>query len=144
MKKYFLLLIISAFITSCGNKQNNEDSNKDSKEGTKATGQQETATRQQENEFEELDEQDILAGGELINSSDCKTCHQIEQKLIGPAYKDVAEKYTYSDTTVTYLAGKIIEGGSGNWGEIPMIPHPQHSQKEAEQMATYILSLRNE
>lgn len=133
MKKYLLLLIMPFLVISCGKKGNNEGS----EGGT-------IATEQQEAEFEEINEQDILAGHELINSSDCKTCHQIENKLIGPSYKDVAEKYTYNDTTVKYLAGKIIEGGSGNWGEIPMAPHPQHSQEEAAQMATYILSLRNE
>lgn len=133
MKNYLLLLIFCVLMTSCGKKQNNEESGT----GTEATGQQ-------ENNFEELNEQDILAGNKLIESSDCKTCHQIENKLIGPAYKEVAEKYTYNDTTVTYLATKIIEGGAGNWGEIPMSPHPQHTEEEAKQMATYILSLRSE
>ena len=80
-------------------------------------------------------------GADLIAGSDCVACHKINEKLIGPAYQAVAERYEPNDTTITYLANKIIKGGAGNWGDIPMTPHPQFSQEEAEKMARYILSL---
>lgn len=81
-------------------------------------------------------------GKELIAKSDCLTCHKEDTKVIGPAYKDVAKKYEATDANVKLLAGKIIAGGQGVWGEIPMSPHPQVSQADAETMVRYILSLK--
>ena len=80
-------------------------------------------------------------GADLIASSDCVACHKVDEKLIGPAYKDVATRYEPNDTTITFLANKIIKGGAGNWGDIPMTPHPQLSEEQAAKMARYILSL---
>ncbi|MEY3435840.1 MAG: hypothetical protein RL335_296, partial [Bacteroidota bacterium] len=62
-------------------------------------------------------------------------------KVIGPSYVDVAKKYSERD--VKMLAEKIIKGGKGNWGEIPMTPHPNVSQADAEEMVKYILSMKN-
>lgn len=80
-------------------------------------------------------------GKELIAAQDCKTCHQEETKLIGPAYKDVAAKYPATDENIALLAGKVIKGGAGNWGEIPMAPHPAISEADAKEMVKYILSV---
>lgn len=80
-------------------------------------------------------------GKELIAAQDCKTCHQEEAKLIGPAYKDVAAKYKATDENIALLAGKVIKGGAGNWGEIPMAPHPAISEADAKEMVKYILSV---
>ncbi|MFN4008267.1 MAG: c-type cytochrome [Chitinophagaceae bacterium] len=85
---------------------------------------------------------DYQKGLELISKSDCLTCHKIEEKLTGPAYKEIAQKYAGSDTAVAYLSKKIISGGSGVWGSIPMTPHPQVSQADAEAMAKYVLLLK--
>lgn len=82
-------------------------------------------------------------GRQLIQKSDCKACHMDDARVIGPSYQEVAERYEESDSTINYLANKIIQGGSGNWGEVPMTPHPQHSKEETEQMVKYILSLNN-
>ncbi|MBC7651461.1 MAG: c-type cytochrome [Deinococcales bacterium] len=83
-------------------------------------------------------------GLELIGKSDCLTCHKINEKATGPAYSDVAAKYApAADTTIQRLAGKIIKGGAGAWGAIPMTPHPQVPQADAEQMVKYILLLKN-
>ena len=83
-------------------------------------------------------------GLELIGKSDCLTCHKINEKSTGPAYSDVAAKYApAADTTIQRLAGKIIKGGAGVWGAIPMTPHPQVPQADAEQMVKYILLLKN-
>ncbi len=83
-------------------------------------------------------------GLELIGKSDCLTCHKINEKSTGPAYSDVAAKYApAADTIIQRLAGKIIKGGAGVWGTIPMTPHPQVPQADAEQMVKYILLLKN-
>jgi cytochrome c len=85
---------------------------------------------------------DYQKGLELVSKSDCLTCHKIEEKLTGPAYKEIAQKYAGADTAVAYLSKKIITGGSGVWGTIPMTPHPQISQADAEAMAKYVLLLK--
>lgn len=85
---------------------------------------------------------DYQKGLELIAKSDCLTCHKVSDKLTGPAYKDVAAKYENTDANVTMLAGKIIKGGQGNWGSIPMTPHPSLSEDDAKQMVKYILLLK--
>lgn len=83
-----------------------------------------------------------LSGGELlIAKSDCIGCHHKVNKLIGPSYKDIAKKYPNTEKNINYLAGKIIKGGSGVWGKIPMTPHPKISQGDAKLMAKYIVSL---
>ncbi|MHC2991645.1 cytochrome c class I [Pontibacter sp. HJ8] len=81
-------------------------------------------------------------GEQLIAKSDCLACHKVDQKLVGPAYEDVAKKYEMNDKNVDYLAGKIIKGGAGVWGEIPMTPHPDLKEADAKEMARYILALR--
>ncbi|TPE43764.1 c-type cytochrome [Pontibacter mangrovi] len=81
-------------------------------------------------------------GKKLIAMSDCLACHQEQKKLVGPAYAEVAEKYEANDKNIDYLAGKIIEGGSGVWGQVPMSPHPDLSQDDAKEMVRYILSLK--
>jgi cytochrome c len=81
-------------------------------------------------------------GKALIEASDCRTCHQDAAKVIGPAYMDVAKKYPSTAANVKMLAEKIIKGGTGVWGEIPMTPHPAVSQEDAEAMVTYILSMK--
>jgi cytochrome c len=81
-------------------------------------------------------------GKALIEASDCRTCHKDDAKLIGPAYKEVAAKYPSNDANIKMLAEKIIKGGQGNWGEIPMAGHPNVSQEDAEAMVKYILSMK--
>ncbi|GAB1464136.1 c-type cytochrome [Pedobacter sp.] len=84
-----------------------------------------------------------MSGGELlINKSDCIGCHHKINKLIGPSYTDIAKKYPNNDKNLTYLADKIIKGGAGVWGKIPMTPHPKVSKDDAKLMVKYILSLK--
>jgi cytochrome c len=88
---------------------------------------------------------DVIAQGEsLVNASDCKTCHHKTNKIIGPSHTDVATKYEFTQANVNLLASKIISGGQGVWGEIPMTPHPDIAQADAEKMARYVLSLDGE
>ena len=81
-------------------------------------------------------------GSQLIASSDCMSCHRDNEKLVGPAYSDVAKKYENTPGNQKMLAEKIIKGGSGNWGEVPMTPHPSISEADATEMAKYILSVK--
>jgi cytochrome c len=81
-------------------------------------------------------------GKALIEGSDCRTCHKDDAKLIGPAYQDVAKKYSNDEATVKTLADKVKNGGSGNWGQIPMAGHPALSLEDAEAMVRYILSMK--
>ena len=79
-------------------------------------------------------------GKSLVEGTDCLSCHKIDSKLVGPAYQDVAAKYT--DADIDMLAQKIIDGGKGNWGDIPMTPHSGLSKDNAKLMVKYILSLK--
>ncbi|PST84414.1 cytochrome C552 [Pedobacter yulinensis] len=83
-----------------------------------------------------------MPGEKLIAKSDCIGCHNKTQKVIGPSYQDVAAKYEATDKNIDDLAGKIIKGGKGVWGEVPMTPHPTVSQDDAKEMVRYILSLK--
>lgn len=126
MKQYILYFFLACTCTACGG------------------GGQETQNTLPEGTAEEPALTEAQAEGRrLIKQSDCTACHLDDAKLIGPGYEEVAEKYPPNDTTITYLAQKIIRGGSGVWGNVPMTPHPQHSLEEAEKMAEYILSLNN-
>ncbi|MCF6141252.1 c-type cytochrome [Flavobacterium sp. K77] len=81
-------------------------------------------------------------GEKLIAKSDCVGCHKIDKKLIGPSYLDIAKKYPLNDKNVAYLSGKIIKGGSGVWGAVPMSAHGSIKKEDAKSMAKYILSLK--
>ncbi len=85
---------------------------------------------------------DYQKGLELTSKSDCFTCHKIDEKNIGPAWRDVANKYANTDDAEEILAKKIIEGGSGNWGEIPMASHANFSEEEAKTIVRYILLMK--
>lgn len=81
-------------------------------------------------------------GKALLSKSDCLACHKVDQKIVGPAYNDVAKKYEANEKNYAYLSNKIIKGGAGVWGDVPMSPHPTLAPADAKEMAKYILSLR--
>jgi len=85
----------------------------------------------------------FAAGKRLIDLSDCKACHSVDKKSIGPAYIDVAKKYRRGQTAINQLAEKVIKGGGGVWGEQAMAAHPQLSMADARDMVDYILSLND-
>ena len=85
---------------------------------------------------------DYTKGLELVGKSDCLTCHKVNDKLIGPSYKEVANKYEATEENISMLASKIIKGGKGVWGEVPMTPHPQISEDDAKAMVKYVLLLK--
>lgn len=85
-----------------------------------------------------------IQGKQLVNSLDCKSCHSLDMESVGPTYLEIAERYRGDTDALNYLSQKIIEGGSGNWGERAMTPHPALAVKEVEDMVEYILSLGEE
>ena len=76
----------------------------------------------------------------LATSKNCMSCHNIDKKVVGPAYKDVAAKYRGDKTAPARLASKIMEGGGGVWGVVKMPANPQVSDAEAKKLAAWILS----
>jgi cytochrome c len=77
----------------------------------------------------------------LYSSLDCKACHTMETRSIGPSLKEIAAKYSSDQTALSKLADKIIKGGSGSWGSYPMPPHPDLSLDQAKDISDYILHL---
>ncbi|HEY9048739.1 MAG TPA: ThuA domain-containing protein [Ohtaekwangia sp.] len=86
----------------------------------------------------------VSKGLKLIEGSDCKACHGIDKKSIGPAYREVALKYKGKAGAVENLTKKVISGGSGVWGDVPMAAHPQLTAADASEMVKYIMSLGDE
>lgn len=89
---------------------------------------------------------DYLKGMELVAKSDCMTCHKIDDKLIGPAYREVANKYEATEANIKMLSQKIIKGveaEKGIWGTVPMTAHADLSEADAAAMVKYILLLKN-
>jgi|SRR5450830_1031124 cytochrome c len=77
----------------------------------------------------------------LAQKKNCLACHSVEKKVVGPAYKDVAAKYAGQNVTAK-LATKVMKGGAGVWGAVPMPANPQVSQAEAETLVKWVLSLK--
>jgi cytochrome c len=120
MKKAVFMIMVVAVLTSCG--------------GGGSTAETKVA---------DITEDPVYKKGvEIVAGNDCFTCHKIDEKNIGPAWRDVANKYAGQDTAVKYLAAKIIAGGSGVWGQVPMAAHPTLSQEDAETLAKYVLMLK--
>ena len=76
----------------------------------------------------------------LATSKNCMACHAVDKKLVGPAYKDVATKYAGQKDAVDKLAAKIIKGGSGVWGPVPMPANAQVNEADAKKLATWVLT----
>ncbi|MDP3602366.1 MAG: c-type cytochrome [Bosea sp. (in: a-proteobacteria)] len=77
---------------------------------------------------------------ELARSKNCVACHHVERKMIGPAYKAVAERYAKDEAAVPKLSEKVIKGGVGSWGQTPMPPQASVAPSEAETLVKWILS----
>ncbi len=84
----------------------------------------------------------VQADEELAKKHACLACHQVENKVVGPSYKDVANKYKGADEAkVNELAGKILKGGAGVWGPVPMPPNVNLKQEEAVILVNWILAM---
>ena len=83
-----------------------------------------------------------MADEALAKANNCMACHAVDKKLVGPAYKDVAKKHGNDASKADMLAAKIIKGGSGVYGAIPMPDKPKVSEADAKKLATWVLSLK--
>ncbi len=83
-----------------------------------------------------------MADEALAKSKNCMACHAVDKKLVGPSYKDVAKKYAGNAKAADMLAAKIIKGGSGVWGAIPMPANPQVNEADAKKLASWVLGLK--
>lgn len=84
----------------------------------------------------------VFAQADLATKKNCMACHAIDKKLVGPAYKEVAAKYAGQKDAVDKLAAKVMKGGSGVWGAVPMPANTQVSDAEAKQLVQWILTLK--
>ena len=131
MKRIFITVMAFAALVACNS--NSE------KAGTK----KDTATEEKPAEKDISQLPEYQEGLELISKSDCLTCHKVDERLTGPSYREVANKYAdQAPGIIPQLAEKIVKGGSGVWGEVAMLPHPAISQSDAEKMVKYILLLK--
>ncbi len=78
----------------------------------------------------------------LATAKNCMACHAVDKKLVGPSYKDVAAKYAGDKSAADKLAGKIMKGGSGVWGAVPMPANAQVNEAEAKTLAAWVLSAK--
>lgn len=83
-----------------------------------------------------------LASPELARDKVCMGCHAVDRKLIGPSFKDVAARYAGQPDAVARLSERIVKGGSGAWGVVPMPANPRIKPEEAQQLATWVLSFK--
>lgn len=124
MKKYLLPFIVSAIVSGCGSNDKGESDSKINLDALKSNPA-------------------YIKGHELVEKYQCETCHKVDEDLTGPAHAKVAKKYSgANEATRNELAKKIIEGGSGVWGTVPMTPHPNVSQEDAKAMVDFILLLQ--
>lgn len=123
MKKFFLAGSLVLLVFSC------------SKKGTPVESSPSPGTSDARNTSA-----GYLSGEQMIETLDCSGCHSVTEKMVGPSYREIAAKYTDKDTEL--LASKIIEGGSGVWGNVPMPAHPQISKEDAGKIVQYIVSLK--
>lgn len=84
--------------------------------------------------------QSAMANADLAKAKNCMACHAVANKVVGPAYKDVAAKYAGQKDAEDKLVQKVLKGGSGVWGAIPMPANPQVSEAEAHTLVKWILT----
>lgn len=80
------------------------------------------------------------SGADLAKAKNCMACHTVATKLVGPAYKDVAAKYAGQKDAEAKLVTKVMKGGSGTWGAIPMPANPQVNEAEAKTLVKWVLA----
>ncbi len=137
MKKILLPLVLFAILVACNS--GSDDAS------TTTTSMDSTATATTPPAAPDITQDPNYQTGLAIEAkSDCATCHKINEKLIGPSFKEIAVKYAGADQTmIDSLAGKVINGGAGIWGQVPMTPHPAMSKEDAVTVVKYVLLLKD-
>lgn len=131
MKKLFIILSFSGLgiLTSCGG-------------GNDKNAETEARKDEAQAQEEPAENPDYEKGLALVGQSDCLTCHKVNEASTGPAYAAVAAKYPNNAEVIDSLANKVIKGGAGNWGVVPMTPHPNLPKEDAVAMVKYIMTLK--
>ncbi len=109
------------------------------------TGQPAVPAEQKVSEDKNNSNPDYQAGLLLVGQSDCSSCHKVEETLIGPSYRAIADKYPATDEQINRLAQTVIKGVTPEtavWGKLPMAPHPQLLKDDVVKMVKYILLLK--
>ncbi len=83
-----------------------------------------------------------VADAQLAQAKNCMACHAADKKLVGPSFKSIAEKYAGQKDATDKLAIKVIKGGAGVWGPVPMPANAQVSPDEAKKLVTWILATK--
>ena len=83
----------------------------------------------------------VSADEALAKKSACMSCHQVAKKVVGPSFQDVAKKYKGDASAAAHIVSVIKKGGKGVFGPVPMPPHPQVSDDNANKLANWVLSL---
>jgi cytochrome c len=126
MKKNVLILSLSVFFFACGG------------------GEQSGSAEKETAKTSIVDNPDFDKGLNLVAKSDCLGCHKTSEVSIGPPYNQIGQKYENTEANINLLADKIINGGSGVWGTVPMAAHSGISKEDAVAMVKYIMLLKDE
>jgi cytochrome c len=139
IKRTIIVLGLSLLVAGCAGDSTNQKNSIDS-----ALVDSDAGTKTQDSADENSNTISIMTstdeGAELIVKNDCRNCHKEREKLIGPAFSDIAKRYGHYD--INSLAAKIIKGGAGHWGNDRMGPHPSLSMADARAMVSFILKYK--
>jgi cytochrome c len=135
VKKFLLPFAVFGILVACNSGSDN---------ASETTTTTDTATTAAPAATDYTSDPNYQKGLAIEAKSDCATCHKVNEKLVGPSFKDIATKYAGADqATIDTLASKVIHGGAGNWGQVPMTPHPDLAKEDAETVVKYVLLLKD-
>jgi cytochrome c len=135
VKKFLLSFAVFGILVACNSGSDN---------ASETTTTTDTATTAAPAATDYTSDPNYQKGLAIEAKSDCATCHKVNEKLVGPSFKDIATKYAGADqATIDTLASKVIHGGAGNWGQVPMTPHPDLAKEDAETVVKYVLLLKD-
>jgi cytochrome c len=135
VKKFLLPFAVFGILVACNSGSDN---------ASETTTTTDTATTAAPAATDYTSDPNYQKGLAIEAKSDCATCHKVNEKLVGPSFKDIAIKYAGADqATIDTLASKVIHGGAGNWGQVPMTPHPDLAKEDAETVVKYVLLLKD-
>lgn len=140
LKKNLFLIALSIAIASCGGNSDQTRSHADSTHAVNSNDDVKKVDSVESHVPAVSIANSSDKGAQLIVQNDCRNCHKEREKLIGPAFSAIANKYTSKN--IDSLANKVIKGGAGSWGDIPMTPHPTLQRNDAKEMVAFILKIK--
>jgi cytochrome c len=138
-KRMIIIFCLPILLSSCGGNASNQETSNDTSIVNNPAG-----TKSADSSGAKSSTISIATstdkGADLIVKNDCRNCHREREKLIGPAFSDIAKRYGAID--VDALATKVIKGGSGHWGDAAMSSHPSLSVSDAKTIVEFILQYK--